>query len=181
MIVLTISVFALSTGLSVLSFLLFVSFISWLFTRLDIFYLAFSSEPTSQIAGNFFIFCLLFLMGILISFKAWFVVNINIEILILFMTFRATLAVLGILISFLTFQGTEILFKLQYDVSGHDGRIRKFNILYDVSGHRDLITIPFVTFWVTIAVLGNLISFITFQGTEILLKFQYPSWRFGPR
>ena len=90
------------------------------------------------------------------------------------MTFRATLAVLGILISFLTFQGTEILFKLQYDVSGHDGRIRKFNILYYVSGHRDLIeiSIPFMTFWATIAVLGNLISFMTLQGTDMLLRFK---------
>ena len=92
------------------------------------------------------------------------------------MTFRATIAVLGNLISFMTFQGTEILinFNTLYDVSGHDSHIRKFNALYDVSGQRDLIkiSIPFMTVWATIAILGNLISFMTFQSTEILLRLK---------
>ena len=50
-------------------------------------------------------------MEVLLFFKTWFVDNVNIEIVIPFMTFRATMTVLGI------------------------------NILYDVSEHRDLIKI----------------------------------------
>ena len=113
--------------------------------------------------------------------------------LISFMTFQGT----EILINFYTLYDVSghdshiRKFNPLYDVSGQrdlikisipfitfwqDSRTRKFNILYNVSGHGDLIkiSIPFMIVWATIAVLGNLISFITFQGTEILLKFQYP-------